>query len=141
MGKKSELFEIDNSLVGTPIPQMSNLTLQNENESIEMGQKTPDTESNDTIDEKEVDKTVDTTVKQVKIMGRYEMKPLDIANIGKSINRIKNRLIQGKEAEDSNIEIMEIEDNTSLDENSEVWEPTPNGQEALEDTMDSTVEQ
>merc|ERR1711874_221193 len=87
------------------------------------------------------DKTVDTTVKQVKIMGRYEMKPLDIANIGKSINRIKNRLIQGKEAEDSNIEIMEIEDNTSLDENSEVWEPTPNGQEALEDTMDSTVEQ
>merc|ERR1711874_594732 len=134
-------FEIDNSLVGTPIPQMSNLTLQNEKGSPEMGHKTPDTESNVTIDEEELDGTMDTTVKQSNIMGKYEMKPIDIANIGKGINRIKNRLMQGKEAEDSNFDSMEVENNTSLDENSEVWEPTPNGQEALEDTMDTTVEQ
>merc|ERR1712237_283755 len=80
-------------------------------------------------------------------MGKYELKTLDIEKIEKGIKRIKNRLLQAevndyeKETEESNMDSMEVENNTSLDENSEVWEPTPNGQEALEDTMDSTVEQ
>merc|ERR1711913_224375 len=95
----------------------------------------------------EVDRTLDTTVKQKSDFGKYELKPLDMEKIEKGIKRIKNRLLQAevndyeKGTEESNMDSMEVENNTSLDENSEVWEPTPNGQEALEDTMDSTVEQ
>merc|ERR1711913_156708 len=66
---------------------------------------------------------------------------MGMANIEKGINIIKNKLMQEKEKEANKYDSMEVENNTSLDENSEVWEPTPNGHEALEDTLDSTVEQ
>ena len=142
--KHADLFEIDNSQMGTPIPQMSNLTLQAEKSIPEKGPKTPDTEKNDdtTITE-EIDKTIDITVKQNNNMMKYELKPIDKEKIEKGIKRIKNRLVQAENNDSgaSNLECMEAESSTSLDENSEVWEPTPNGQEALEDTMDTTIEQ
>merc|ERR1711913_125598 len=127
-----------------PIPQMSNLTLQAEKSIPEKGPKTPDTEKNDdTLDTEEIDRTIDITVKQNNSMMKYELKPLDIKEIGKSIKRIQSRLVQAEknDSEVSNLDCMEAENSTSLDENSEVWEPTPNGQEALEDTMDTIIEQ
>merc|ERR1711874_718439 len=97
------------------IPQMSNLTLQAGKSLPEKGPKTPESEKNDdTIDTEEIN----ITVKQNNDKMTYELKPIDLTEIGKS---------------------MEAE--TSLDDNSEVWEPTPNGQETLEDTMDTTTEQ
>merc|ERR1711874_456915 len=137
--KQADLFEIDNSQMGTPIPQMSNLTLQAEKSLPEKGPKTPELEkNNDTVDTEEINITVkQNNGKKMK----YELKPLDLKEIGKSIKRIQNRLVQAEmnDPEGSNLDCMEAE--TSLDENSEVWEPTPNGQEALEDTMDTTIEQ
>merc|ERR1711874_659966 len=124
----------DNSQMGTPIPQMSDLTLQAENSQPEKGPKTPELELNDDAIGTE---GANITVKQME----YKLKPIDIKVIGKSIKRIQNRLVQAdnKDPEGSNQDSMEAE--TSLDENSEVWEPTPNGQETLEDTMDTTTEQ
>merc|ERR1711874_818942 len=119
-------------------------TLQAEKSIPEKGPKTPDTEKNDdtTITE-EIDKTIDITVKQNSNMMKYELKPIDKEMIEKGIKRIKNRLVQAENNDSgaSNLECMEAESSTSLDENSEVWEPTPNGQEALEDTLDTTTEQ
>merc|ERR1711874_143777 len=40
--KTADLFEIDNSQMGTPIPQMSYLTLQTEKSIPEKGPKTPE---------------------------------------------------------------------------------------------------
>merc|ERR1711874_635321 len=120
------------------IPQMSNLTLQAGKSLPEKGPKTPESEKNDdTIDTEEIN----ITVKQNNGKMKYELKPIDLAEIGKSIKRIQNRLVQAEknDPEGSNLDCMEAE--TSLDENSEVWEPTPNGQETLEDTMDTTTEQ
>merc|ERR1711874_795120 len=86
-----------------------------------------------TLDTEEIDRTIDITVKQNNSMMKYELKPLDIKEIGKSIKRIQSRLVQAEknDPEVSNLDCMEAENSTSLDENSEVWEPTPNGQEAL----------
>merc|ERR1711913_101577 len=124
------------------IPQMSNLTLQAEKNLPEKGPKTPDSEKiDDTLDTDEIDRNIDITAKQNNSKMKYELKPLDLKEIGKSIKRIQNRLVQAEknDPEGSNLDCMEAE--TSLDENSEVWEPTPNGQETLEDTMDTTTEQ
>merc|ERR1711874_225278 len=121
--KHADLFDIDNSQMGTPIPQMSNLTLQAEKSIPEKGPKTPDTEGNDdtTITE-EIDRTIDITVKQNSSMMKYELKPLDIEKIEKGIKRIQNRLVQAEknDSEVSNLDCMEAENSTSLDENSEV---------------------
>ena len=94
--KHSELFDNDNSLVSTPIPQMSNLTLQTEKGTPEKGPKTPDADINETNSEEELDRTVDTTVKQISKIGKYEMKAIDMANIERGINIIKNKLMQEK---------------------------------------------
>merc|ERR1711874_214588 len=138
-GIQAELFEIDNNQMGTPIPQMSDLTLQAENSQPEKGPKTPEPEINDdTIGTEEAN----ITVKQYESKNMdYKLKPIDLKVIGKSIKRIQNRLVQAdkNDPEGSNQDSIEAE--TSLDENSEVWEPTPNGQETLEDTMDTTTEQ
>merc|ERR1711874_886522 len=130
--KPSELFDNDNSIVNTPIPQMSDLTLQTEKGTPGKRPKTPDDED-EIISEEELDNTMDTTVKQKNKNSKYELKAIDIANIEKGINIIKNKLMQEKEQEANKYDSMEVEDNTSLTENSEVWEPTPNGHEALED--------
>merc|ERR1711874_652518 len=120
------------------IPQMSNLTLQAGKSLPEKGPKTPESEKNDdTIDTEEIN----ITVKQNNDKMTYKLKPIDLAEMGKSIKRIQNKLVQAEknDPEGSNLDCMEAE--TSLDENSEVWEPTPNWQETLEDTMDTTTEQ
>merc|ERR1711874_670634 len=108
----------------------------------EKGPKTP-VDEDEIISEEELDNTMDTTVKQKNKNSKYELKAIDIANIEKGINIIRNKLMQEKEKgqEANKYDSMEVEDNTSLAENSEVWEPTPNGHEALEDTLDSTLEQ
>merc|ERR1711913_213816 len=81
----------------------------------------------------------------------------EIAKIKKGIKVVRSMYNQmmkeqespksdGKERQEENDteqgNSMEVEAETSLTENSEMWEPTPNGHEALEDTtLDSTIEQ
>merc|ERR1711874_914349 len=93
-GIQAELFEINNSQMGTPIPQMSNLTLQAENSQPEKGPKTPELEINDdTIGTEEAN----TTVKQNEGKNMdYKLKPIDLKVIGKSIKRIQDRLVQAE---------------------------------------------
>merc|ERR1711874_712892 len=107
--------------------------------------------------------TLQTTVKTEKKKSKKdkksksELEAIEIAKLKKGIKAVRNmytKMMNGhgspngdnKEGEKENdtdlADTMEVEIESSLTENSEVWEPTPNEHETLEDTtMDSTIEQ